>query len=288
MSMNQFIIIILFSFFMCCISCEDNIINNFEDPPPKIVVDGMIEQGKYPKIFLTWSTSFIQEIDSNDFVDLIITKAKVTISTNEASEVLTLTKDNTKFPPYYYKGTKIKGRVGKQYNLEVILKDQKVTASTTIPEPPVFDSIWYKPRKTSDTLGSIHIKFTDNAGQKNYYRTFYKRLNTDNKFFPTYLNTYDDQYFNGETIEFILYKGFAEISSIHQNNKYFRQNDTLIIKFCSLDKQHFEFWNAYQGKILNATSFSVSSTNPIPSNINGGLGIWGGYGATYYYLITKP
>lgn len=269
-------------------TCEEGPpIQNHKEPPSQIVVEGYIEQGKFPKVYVTKSIPFLEEIDSSDYQDLVITKAKVTVSTDKTSEVLTLTRESDNFPPFFYKGTAIKGVVGQTYHIEVILKGDTITASTTIPKPPQFDSIWFETASDNDSLGGIHVQFTDNENTKNYYRTFYKQIPQDNDYQPTYINTYDDQYFNGETIEFVLYKDFSSFSSIYEQSKFFRQNDTVMIKFCSLDHEHWQFWNAYQGKVLNITSFSVSSTKPIPSNINGGLGIWGGYGATYYYLITE-
>lgn len=66
----------------------------------------------------------------------------------------------------------------------------------------------------------------------------------------------------------------------------FRKGDTIILKFCSINKQTFDFWNSYQGKVLNITAFA-SSPNQLKSNITGGIGIWGGYGASYYRVIAK-
>ena len=127
--------------------------------------------------------------------------------------------------------------------------------------------------------------FTDNPNEKNFYRIYTKVKNKDNKFLPTYYNTFDDQYFNGQTFHFDLYHTY-NFSTTYFGEKYYSSGDTIDVKFCSIDKASFDFWNTYQGKVLNITSFA-SSPNKIKSNINGGLGIWAGYGASYYRVIAK-
>lgn len=252
----------------------------------EIVVEGWIEQNRYPIVYLTLSVPFTSEIDSSALYDQIVSQAKVTVSCDNQSEILTLKLNDNQYPPKYYSGTEMKGVAGKRYDLKIEYKGKVVTAATTIPQPPHLDSIFFQLEEGEDVKGHLYFDFTDNAASKDYYRTFAQVKHKDKRFYPTLLNSFDDQYFNGENIRFVLYKGYKTLDDYSAENKYFLKGDTVVIKFCSVDKEHFDFWNSYQGKVLNITSFT-SSFNKIKSNINGGLGVWGGYGAGYRQVIIK-
>src|SRR5689334_1557856 len=71
----------------------------------KLVVDGFIESNGFARVQLSYNASYFQEIDSANIRDLLESTAKVTVSDGEREEVLTLRRDNTLFPPFYYEGT---------------------------------------------------------------------------------------------------------------------------------------------------------------------------------------
>lgn len=267
-------------------SCAKEIELNLPVSNNEIVVEGWIEQNQYPIVYLTTSVPFYSKIDSTILFDQIVSRAKVTVSCNNQSEILTLKINKSQYPPKYYSGTEMKGEAGKRYDLKVEFNGKVVTATTIIPEAPSLDSIFFQLEERKDSMGHLYFDFTDNATTKDYYRTFTMVKHKDKRFYPTLLNSFDDQYFNGEKIRFVLYKGYKTIINYSDDNKYFIKGDTVVVRFCSMDKEQFDFWNSYQGKILNITSFT-SSFNKIKSNINGGLGIWGGYGASYGQIIIK-
>ena len=61
---------------------------------------------------------------------------------------------------------------------------------------------------------------------------------------------------------------------------------TIVIKFCTIDLPHFNFWESFEIAAFNeGNPFSAPAT--INSNIQGGgIGVWGGYGVTYDTLIA--
>ncbi len=85
----------------------------------KLVIDGAIEQGQFPIVYLTLSSGFYDPVDSMNLLDLIVTTARVSVSDGENEEVLTLFRNEGYFPPYYYRGTALRGVIGKEYTLEV-------------------------------------------------------------------------------------------------------------------------------------------------------------------------
>ena len=267
-------------------SCTKDIEINVPKSESEIVVEGWIEQGQYPVVYLTKSFPFFSSIDSVSLFEQIVSVAKVTVSCEDKLEVLTLKKDESYYPPFYYTGNEIIGEADKTYNLKVEINGKVLTAITKIEKVPYFDSLSFQTETGKDSIGHLYFEIKDDPKIKNYYRTFTKIKNQDKRFYPTLLNSYDDQYYNGEEIHFNLYKGYKSISDYTEDEKYFRKGDTIEVRLSSVDKQQFEFWDSYQGMVLNITSFA-SSPNKIKSNIKGGLGIWGGYGSSYYQIIAK-
>ena len=252
----------------------------------QIVVDGWIEQNSYPYVLLTYNSAFFSNLDSASFRSLVASRAKVTVSDGTISEVLTLSKDTNYFPPYIYKGTgDIIGKAGGTYTLLIEDEIDTLSATTTIPWPVFLDSIWFEPNSLNDTLGQIKGSFSDNANEKNYYRTLTKEIK--NKLFvPTLISIFDDNYFNGQKFTFSLRKG-PETFLKPQFDIYFKKGENIWVKIETIDKASFEFWSEYQKEVLNSGNPFAGNHNTIPSNVKGGLGIWYGYGVSIYYVRSK-
>jgi len=133
-------------------------------------------------VLLTTSHAYFSGVDSTTINDLVETRAKVTVSDGEISDVLTLKKDDSYFPPFVYQGTKLKGEVGKTYTLTVELKGEKYTATTTIPPPALLEELWYQGVPEREGRGYIYGRFTDDPDVDNYYRIFTMRLGKDEDF----------------------------------------------------------------------------------------------------------
>jgi hypothetical protein len=281
-------ILILLGCIIWMTSCNEDLAIETTDYAPKIVIDGWIENGNYPKVMLTSSLSYFASIDSITIRKLVVTTAKITVSDGTRSEILTLKKDPNYFPPYIYSGTEIKGEVGKSYTLTVESKGMTYTAITTIPPVAQFDSLWFQTIKGKDSLGYIYGKFTDNPAVQNYYRVFTQRENKDKRYVPVYLSAIGDQSFNGRRFTFSLLRGPDSFSKV-VDDLYFVSEDTVKIKFCTMDKANFDFWRTLERELYVVGNPFSSSGNEIKSNIDGdrALGVWGGYGVTYYKIITK-
>jgi hypothetical protein len=288
MSMARFKTLIFFLSLTWMISCATEPELESGEYQPKIVIDGWIESGNFPKVMLTSSLSYFASIDSVTIRKLVITTAKITVSDGTQEEILTLKKDDNYFPPYIYSGTDIRGEVGKTYTLTVESKGMKYTAQTTIPPPASFDSLWFQAVPGKDSLGYIYGKFADDPGVENFYRVFTERENKDKRFVPVYLSAIGDQSFNGKSFTFSLLRGPDSFSKV-VDDLYFVSGDTVRIKFCTMDKSSFDFWRTLERELYVVGNPFSSSGNEIKSNIDGSraLGVWGGYGVNYYTLITK-
>jgi hypothetical protein len=255
---------------------------------PKLVIDGSIESGGFPRVVLSNSASYFMAIDSTNIRDLMVSTAKVTVSDGVNEEVLTLKRDDTSFPPYIYQGTSLKGEVGRTYTLTVEAKGEIYTAATTIPLPVKFDKLWFELASGKDSLGYIYGQISDNAEEANYYRVFTQRLNKDTRFIPVYLSAIGDQYFNGKQFTLSILRGPESFTDV-EDDLYFKRGDSARIKLCSMDKAHFDFWRTLEREVYMVGNPFSSSGNEIISNIHGGkaLGVWGGYGVTYHAVNVK-
>ncbi len=275
-------IITLFSI----LSCEEQT-NYYEGYEQTIIVDGSIELNGFPTVILTRNIPYYVNIDSADLPYLILRQAKITVSDEETSEVLTLKYKKDKFPPYFYEGNEIKGRAGHTYKLLINYGNKTLTASTTIPYPVLLDSVWFQSNSPADSLGKINAIINDNTAT-NYYRTYTKIKTSQNQYYPTLISNYNDQLFNGKAFTFHFSKGPETFLDISNANFNFNRGDTIYLKICTVDKPNYEFWKSYQNEVSNGANPFASSYHKIESNIEGeGKGIWGGYGSTVYQVIAK-
>ena len=51
-------------------------------------------------------------------------------------------------------------------------------------------------------------------------------------------------------------------------------------------KEHFEFWDSLQAEIITSANPFAASNARVKSNLSEGLGVWGGYGVTFYTVIA--
>jgi len=116
---------------------------------------------------------------------------------------------------------------------------------------------------------------------------FTKRLGIDNKYIPTVIMALDDKHFTGKKTEFSLYRQTESALNAGGLNNYFRLGDVVVIKLCTIDEEHFQFWNSLQDEIMNTHNPFAASLTEINSNVEGdGLGVWGGYGASFDTIYT--
>jgi len=268
------------------LSCEKEISIDFPDYTKMLVVEGWIEQGKTAKVLLTYNAGYFDNIDSTNLRNYAATRAKVTITDEANSEILTLKANDTYFPPIYYFGSKIIGELNKTYTIKIEDSGKTYITTTTIPELVIPDSIWFERNIDSDTLGLVWLDLSDDQIHDNYYRVLIKRLGKDKNFIPSMTSTFDDRLFNGNKIRLSFSKGTSNVLEIGES-KYFHTEDTLIVKFCSIDKESFEFWESIQSSIISSANPFASNKTSISSNFTNAIGIWGGYAVYYDTIIAK-
>lgn len=281
--MKKFLIIL---FFLTFISCEKDLDLRIPVSDPVIMVEGWIEQDRTAKILLTQSIPFFSNVDSASLNSIPVTKAKVTVTSSNETEILTLRPNSQYFPPYVYYSIDLKGKINEQYSIKIEYDQKIITAQTTIPSPVQLDSVWFQYEEENDTLGKVWIQLTDNPDEVNYYRVFTQRRGKDLRFVPGYISSFSDKAFNGGTIQLGILKGTGSLVELGEN-RYFEKGDTITVRFCTVDKEHFDFWDSVQGEIITSANPFAAGNARIKSNVNEGFGIWGGYGSSYYTVIAN-
>ena len=266
--------------------CEKELDLDLPVTPSKLVVEGWIENGRIAEIILSHSAPYFSAIDSNSLPSFAESHAKITLRSGTDAEILTLSPNQAYFPPLVYRSEEMKGEAGNVYSIEVVLEGDTITASTTIPQPVLLDSVWFARDPGKGENGRLWIRLTDEGSTVDYYRLLYKRKGKDSTYVATNISTFSDGLFNGTAIEMGFKRGITNMISLEEEY-FFTVGDTVSVKFCTIDNEQFEFWNVYQNKVIASANPLATSNNQLISNVSGGLGIWSGYGATYYLVYAK-
>ncbi len=301
-----FLVIFVFS------SCETEYIPDISNENPEIVVEGFIEAGPNaspPYVILTRTSPFFSTIDANKIDELFVHDAVITVTdgtnTTElielclndltpsqqqlAAEFLGLGNDSIGINICIYieqSLTPILVQPGSTYDLRIEVEDKVITASTTVPFPAPLDSLSYLdlPDPANDSLVELRCFFSD-PPETNYYRYFTKR-NSD-PLYPGLASVIDDVLFNSQQFEFPLTAGQSRTEQIDINTYgYFWKGDTILIKWSTIDEAHYQFWSTLEYNTSSDGPFT--SFTKVATNIEGGIGIWGGYGSSEHIIIVPP
>lgn len=282
-------------------SCEKNISVNIPESESKIVVEGYVYKDTNAYLFLTRSSPFFAEMDSSTIRQYIVRGATVTISDGFTTDTM----EEVEYPQYFlhfYYSPDMKGVTGRTYSLRVETNGEVLTASTFLPPAVPLDSVWWKPDGNMDSLGFAWAHLTDPDTVGNYYRWFAKRINRytygenagevkDADFIAPLGSTFDDKFINGKSFEFPYNRGQMANSDKEDDDfmtegGYYKRGDTIVVRWCTYDQANYKFWRDAESQ-YSSNGNPFSNPAPITGNIQGGLGIFGGYGVSYDTIIAR-
>ncbi len=292
-------------------SCEKNIQVELPDQEPKLVVEGWIEQDLPPFIVLTKSVAFFEPTDLTAFENSFVHDAHIEI--NDGSNNFVLQEFCSKdFTPEQleqisaltginpvalqnvnycvYTSLTLLGVVGKNYSLKIKSEGNEYTSITQIPYLVNLDSVWFRIDKGQEAkgLGFAYAFLNDPDTLGNGYRWEAKRLGKDENFKIPFGASSTDILFNGKGFEFGYNRPVDEEDQTNKEEaSYYKVGDSIVIKFSTIDKAHYDFLSTYESFLItNGNPFASPSS--IKSNIRGNaLGVWGGYGVTYDTIIAR-
>lgn len=247
---------------------------------PQVVIEGWIENGLPPVVMVTTTVPVGETVsDISDLQEHVVNWAKVTVSDGDREIVLTGRKNEDYFPPYIYTTSKIRGEVGRTYSVKVEYSGRTVTATTSIPEPVNLEYI--RVAKSKDKEGACQLigGLRDDPETRNYYKVFTRREGKDSIHVSSFMGLTDDSILSDEISEIPINNGIGRTGDVF--SAYFSEEDIVSVRFCTLDRPAWEYWNDFEEiQSLSRNPFFPITTS-IRSNVKGGLGYWAGYGSTY-------
>jgi len=316
------------SLFLACLflmSCEKEITVDLPQPERKLVVDGQIELGASPFVLLSSSIAPFEPTNAESLSSFYLRGADVSIRSGEdfyeldeiclsdlPGELINTVAEQLGVSPvvlissdicaYSKIDGSLIGEAGKIYNLEVVYEEEVLTASTKINEAVVLDSMWFSVPNPGDSLGFAYAILDDPDTLGNAYRWSAKRIN----FYPAWSehafeqkdqiyiaplgSAYDDEFFNGLEFQFAYFRGSQNSEKEDDNNierGFFKIGDTIAVKGAHIDRGVFKFISAMEDQIATQGSPFATPAN-LPSNVQGGLGLWAGYATSYDTIICTP
>lgn len=247
----------------------------------KLTVEGQIEEGKYAEVYLTNSLLFDGVIDSLEVAKSIESKAKVVLSDGENSEILTLKRENSRFPFLYYRSNIIKGEFGKEYSLSVFVRGKEFVSNTAIPEKTEVLSVeffeWINEGVVEPDYRNIRLIINNAERDRCRYFKILIKNEKEEKFEMARPFIFNTENIFSETFPVIV--SYIKFDDDGKKKNQIKVGEVIEFKLVAITKDQFNFWKSVVGddtSFLNGTSF----TNQVITNIsNGAFGYWSGENA---------
>ncbi len=290
-------------------SCIKDITVDLPQADTCLVVDGYVDFDDYPIVFLSKSTAYFQELDTNSVNETIITDSKATVIVSDGSIYDTLQYLPIQRWPYMcFMGTKFKGLLNHRYDLKILYDGKTYNSSTYIPDTIPIDTVF--PTFMNDTFAVMRINWKDPKNQNNYYTIHVKNQTQAMYYRPYALNhIISDKMSDGQAMSFAMVVKGLERNAYYDNfftkeerdsfvNKLgdifcFREGDSVSLKLSTIDNVSYNIWESwYRNYLTDGNPF----TNPasVKTNIEAtdgtqAYGFWVGYGCNYrsLYLYSK-
>ncbi|MEI6753177.1 MAG: hypothetical protein WCK78_08405 [Paludibacter sp.] len=287
--MNKLTIFVLL--ILIVTSCQSDLEYKLSGYTQKIIVEGYISNGEFPKVYLTLNFPLSKTTDSINMLENVIRTAKVTISDGVNSEILTSGWETNKrhFPPYMYVGTELKGQEGKTYYLTVDFSGYTLHATTTIPYAATIQKFESTAIKSSVNYRNLFMTINIDPVTKNSYRVF--SLKKKDGYFIETQYVYNSEFSLSGTNKFIISPRATELDSSFTEGGSFIKGDTVLVKLCTIDSVSTQFFKAltlFSSSTGIGNDLFIGEKDKLKSNISSpGFGIWYGNGVRYYTVIIE-
>jgi hypothetical protein len=298
-------------------SCEREIDFDLAASDPKLVVEGIIENGDFPRVVLTNSTGFFDKIDVGSLK--FVSGATILVTDLTTGYKIPLQEYAFKFPtgtgtdsvsyvayapnfvaqPY----DSLLGQLEHSYRLDITSNGKSYSAVTKIPNVKGFDSTWLEPfdnNKPADPAKRLRViyKDPDTAGNCTRYQTQVLRSTKldylDEEYLSTFGSVFNDNFTNGQRLPFYLDLGYsrrfsftdtAQARFLGEQQKIF-PGDTVNIKWMPIDFNTYRFWETLEYS-RNSVGNPFAAPTKLQGNLsNGAIGYWGGYGTKIISIIA--
>jgi hypothetical protein len=303
------------------ISCTKEVeidIPGFEE---QLVVEGRIQTGGYPIVFLSSSQDVYAPTDLGSYLQSFIYDATVTVtldgvttdlelmgvnqlpleSQKTLAEMLRLEFDQIGFVPiqvYSTQNNSLIGQVGKTYTLSISHDGTNYTGSSQLLPPISLDDVYWRPDDIDPEYGISVARLSDPANEYNAYRWEAKRINIQqngNELDTLFRSSkssrgfFDDQFFDGLTFEFDALNRQKRKDTTHlkEYKRFYQLGDSVAIRFSRVERAVHDFYDKRDAQLGSNGNPFATPVN-IPSNIEGALGVWAGISTGYDTLYCIP
>jgi hypothetical protein len=294
-------------------NCSEPYIPPTSQDDQQFVIEGFVEAGEntFPVyVLITKSIPFISEVGQETFESIFVSDADVRVTDGDKEVQLTqLCANDPNLPDVFKEAVaaffgieisemapnicvyvdildQITKEIGRSYDLQVTIGEEVMTATTTIPRHIPLENIKVAdtPGDGIDTLAKLNVTVSDPVG-RDYHR--YVSGIGDRGYTPPFTSVTDDAFFDGDSFEFPLDRAsYPDEDFDFATVGFWPRGDTARIKWMNLDKVHFDFWNTRDFAANSGGPFS--NYTRIAGNVDGALGIWGGYSISEYVIPIPP
>lgn len=246
-----------------------------------LVVEGWIEENESPIVIVTHAIDLTQPTDSFDGV--VEKWGRVSVFDGDTRYILTgrLNKDYT--PSFVFTSSRLKGKVGHTYRLLIETETDTVEAFASMLPAPFLLPLKAEKVEGTDSLYYIRAD-VDGVEPDKFYKFFAKSLNTEKRFYGTFLGTFSGADYDENTgikITKGIHSGYSDETFDH----YYHSGDRVNVKLCSLEPEIYDFWHVYDDNVMLSENVFFTFDGNCPSNIVGGLGYWAAYGTSIRSIL---
>jgi hypothetical protein len=246
-----------------------------------LTVEAFIDNDKQARVYLTKSFPIDGTIDSVALMRNIESHAKVTVSNGEISEILSLKRDDSRYPMLYYRSNKLVGKAGDIFTLQIDLGGKSYFSNTEVPENSIINNFEFisVPNQVPDIIRELTISVDNTKPEvKKYFKLLIKNEKIESKY-----SFASPAIFTNETTTQNEFDVFVKYPESYDYD--FIKGEEFFIKLQRITKQEYDFWKSIKGdetRLLNMKSFSEE----IPSNIDDAFGYWGGQNTSSYRVVV--
>lgn len=270
-------------FTICCLlSCAPK----HEEECP-IVVEGWIENGRPPVVMLHQAIGMNEGWESIEecMSQKLIVWGKVSLSSLDTTVVLTGQLDQNYLLNYRYSTPYMFGQSGREYDIEVEARGQKVRAHTSVPSVVPLDSVEVKVDK--EPYVNVTAYWTDPDSENDYYVLFY-RFKGQMEYVVCGFGKISDASAEQKVLSVSVYRSPSSLIDTKNEMIWFKRDDTVTLKIAHVDQAGYEFWQSFQNAISSRVPvFNSTPQDGLKSNVIGGFGYWCGMGSSEYRLYLE-
>lgn len=241
-------------------ACEDMIQLDLDEADPLIVIAGEVSNVSTEQQIRVHRTVSVYAEQLQDPVS----GAVVEVRDDQGNQFV-----YEEVMPGVYQSRRWRGRVGREYTMQVEVDGELFTAKSIMQEPVLVDSVGLgKNNFMGQENFFVSLKFTDPAETANYYRYMLRVNDEDFRF----VSIQDDKFNNGNAVSHDLFVMDRDLVP----------GDRLVVHQQQVDYPAFRYWQ----RIGFANPAEAVPANP-PSNIQGGaLGYFSAYSLQEFEILV--